>query len=72
MPELLENLLWCAALATWLMLLGGFLRAIFWPRATTKRLGSNLVRSVLAASTVLATLVSWWARTTSKGGENGS
>lgn len=71
MPELLENLLWCAALAAWLMLLGGFSKAIFWPRAKTIRLGSSLVRSALAASAVLATVISRWARPTSRGGKNG-
>ena len=28
MPKLLEDLLWCAALATWLMLLCGFVVAL--------------------------------------------
>lgn len=59
MPKILEDLLWCAALATWLMLFCGFMVATFRPLARTIRLGSNLVRSVLAASAVLAIAI--WA-----------
>ncbi len=37
MPKILEDLLWCAALATWLMLLCGFAVAALRPLAKTIR-----------------------------------
>jgi hypothetical protein len=37
MPELLEDLLWCAALATWLMLLCGFIVVALRPLAKSIR-----------------------------------
>ncbi|MBR0831545.1 hypothetical protein JQ596_39190 [Bradyrhizobium manausense] len=37
MPKILEDLLWCAALATWLMLLCGFVVAAMQPFAENLR-----------------------------------
>jgi hypothetical protein len=37
MPETLEAVLWCAVLATWLMLLCGFIGAALRPRAESIR-----------------------------------